>query len=80
MKMSYTTVMENMLGMAYAIVVCALGGMTGQKTFGFYKPRLGLIWAGLVAAMSGFLVMIALAVLTQWIFGYPPIAPSPAPY
>ena len=66
--------------MAYAIVVCALGGMTGQTVFGFYKPRLGLIWAGLVAAMSGFLVMVALALLTQWIFGYPAIAPSPAPY
>ncbi|MDC0379966.1 hypothetical protein OAM79_05685 [Litorivicinus sp.] len=46
--------MSDPLGLIYAIVLCALGGFVGQYVFLFFKPKLGFIWAGGVAALIGF--------------------------
>lgn len=65
--------MEKILGMSYAVFLCTLGGMIGQTAFGWLRPKLGLIWSGLVAAMLAFLVMVLVAALTQLLFRYPPL-------
>jgi hypothetical protein len=63
--------MHDPFGLIYAIVVCALGGMTSQYVYQFFFPKLGMIWSGGIAAMVGFLVMVTLAVTTQLLFGFP---------
>ena len=65
--------MSDPLGLIYAIVLCALGGFVGQYVFLFFKPKLGFIWAGGVAALIGFFLMVMVAVFTQSVFDYPPI-------
>ena len=65
--------MSDPLGLLYAIVLCALGGFIGQYMFLFFKPKLGFIWAGGVAALIGFFLMVIVAVFTQFVFDYPPI-------
>ena len=65
--------MSDLLGLLYAIVLCALGGFIGQHVFLFFKPKLGFIWAGGVSALIGFFLMVMVAVFTQSIFDYPPI-------
>lgn len=66
--------MEQVAGFLYALVVCAFGGMTGQAVFQFFRPRLGLIWSGGIAAMVAFLLMVLIAALSQWLFGYPALS------
>ena len=46
----------------------------GQYVFQFFKPRLGIIWSGGVAALVAFFVMVMIAALTQALFQYPPIS------
>ena len=65
--------MSDPLGLLYAIVLCALGGFIGQYVFLFFKPKLGFIWAGGVAALIGFFLMVMVAIFTQSVFDYPPI-------
>ena len=65
--------MSDPLGLIYAIVLCALGGFVGQYVFLFFNPKLGFIWAGGVAALIGFFLMVMVAVSTQSLFDYPPI-------
>ena len=65
--------MSDPLGLLYAIMLCALGGFIGQYVFLFFKPKLGFIWAGGVAALIGFFLMVMVAVFTQSVFDYPPI-------
>jgi hypothetical protein len=75
--------MSDPFGLIYAIVVCALGGMTSQYVYRFFFPKLGMIWSGGIAAMIGFLVMVAIAASTQLLFNYPALngaeARLPAP-
>ena len=63
--------MSDPFGLVYAVIVCALGGMTAQIVYRFFQPKLGMIWSGGVAAMIGFLLMVGIAVVTQILFGYP---------
>ena len=63
--------MSDPFGLVYAVIVCALGGMTAQIAYRFFQPKLGMIWSGGVAAMIGFLFMVSIAVVTQVLFGYP---------
>ena len=63
--------MSDALGLTYAILICGLGGFIGQYVFQFFKPRLGLIWGGGVAALIAFFAMVMIAALTQAIFQYP---------
>ena len=65
--------MSDPLGLLYAIILCALGGFIGQYVFLFFKAKLGFIWAGGVAALIGFFLMVMVAVFTQSVFDYPPI-------
>lgn len=41
-------------GLTYAIGICALRGFIGKYMFSFLRPRIGLIWAGVVAGLIGF--------------------------
>ena len=66
--------MSDPLGLTYAILICGFGGFIGQYVFQFFKPRLGLIWGGGVAALIAFSAMVMIAALTQAIFQYPPIS------
>ena len=66
--------MSDPLGLSYAIVICGLGGFIGQYVFQFFRPKLGMIWSGGVAALIAFFVMVMIAALTQALFGYPPIS------
>ena len=66
--------MTDSFELVYAIVICGLGGFVGQYVFQFFKPRLGIIWSGGVAALVAFFVMVMIAALTQALFQYPPIA------
>ena len=66
--------MSNLLGLIYAIVICGLGGFVGQYVFQFFRPKLGMIWSGGVAALIAFFVMVMIAALTQALFQYPPIS------
>jgi len=72
----YTVRMGESFGFIYAIVLCAFGGMFGQMVYGFFRPKLGMVWAGGIAGMIAFLLMVAFAAGTQFIFGYPPIQPA----
>lgn len=63
--------MSDPFGLVYAVIVCALGGMTAQIVYRFFQPKLGMIWSGGIAAMIGFLLMVAIAVSTQLLFNYP---------
>lgn len=69
--LQYTLHMSDPFGLVYAVIVCALGGMTAQTVYRFFHPKLGMIWSGGVAAMIGFLFMVGIAVVTQILFGYP---------
>ena len=64
--------MSDPFGLVYAVIICALGGMTAQIVYRFFHPKLGMIWSGGVAAMIGFMLMIAIAITTQLLFNYPP--------
>ena len=66
--------MSDLLGLIYAIVICGLGGFVGQYVFQFFRPKLGMIWSGGVAALIAFFVMVMIAALTQALFQYPPIS------
>ena len=66
--------MSDLLGLIYAIVICGLGGFVGQYAFQFFRPKLGMIWSGGVAALIAFFVMVMIAALTQALFQYPPIS------
>ena len=66
--------MTDSFELVYAIVICGLGGFVGQYVFQFFKPRLGIIWSGGVAALVAFFVMVMIAALTQALFQYPPIS------
>ena len=66
--------MSDPLGLIYAIMICGLGGFVGQYVFQFFRPKLGLIWSGSVAALIAFFVMVMIAALTQALFQYPPIS------
>ena len=65
--------MSDIPGLIYAILICGFGGFIGQYVFQFFRPRLGLIWSGGVAALVAFFAMVTIAALTQAIFQYPPI-------
>lgn len=65
--------MADLFGLIYAIGLCGLGGFCGQLTYQFLHPKLGMIWSGGVAAMVAFFIMVMVAVLTQVLFGYPPL-------
>ncbi len=66
--------MTDSFGLIYAIVICGLGGFVGQYVFQFFRPKLGVIWSGGVAALVAFFVMVMIAALTQALFRYPPIS------
>ena len=66
--------MTDPFGLVYAIVRCGLGGFVGQYVFQFFRPKLGMIWSGGVAALIAFFVMVMIAALTQALFQYPPIS------
>ena len=66
--------MSDPLGLIYAILICGFGGFIGQYVFQFFRPRLGLIWSGGVAALVAFFAMVMIAALTQAVFQYPPIS------
>ena len=66
--------MTDSFELVYAIVICGLGGFVGQYVFQFFRPRLGMIWSGGVAALVAFFVMVMIAAFTQALFQYPPIS------
>ncbi len=66
--------MTDPLGLIYAIVLCGLGGFVGQYVFQFFRPKLGMIWSGGVAALVAFFVMVMIAALTQALLQYPTIS------
>ncbi len=66
--------MTDPLGLIYAVVICGLGGFVGQYVFLFFRPKLGMIWSGGVAALVAFFVMVMIAALTQALLQYPPIS------
>ena len=66
--------MTDPVGLVYAIVICGLGGFLGLYVFQFFRPELGMIWSGGVAALIAFFVMVMIAALTQALFQYPPIS------
>ena len=61
--------MSDPLGLIYAIVLCALGGFVGQYVFLFFKPKLGFIWAGGVAALIGFFLMVMAVIYLAILMG-----------
>jgi hypothetical protein len=65
--------MSDIPGLIYAILICGFGGFIGQYVFQFFRPRLGLIWSGGVAALVAFFAMVMIAAFTQAVFQYPPI-------
>ena len=65
--------MNELFGLTYSIIICGLGGFIGQHIFKFVRLNLGVILAGGIAALIGFISMIILVIVTHTIFGYPPI-------
>ena len=65
--------MNETFGLTYAIIICGLGGFIGQHIFKLFRPNLGIILSGGIAALIAFISMVMLAMVTQAIFGYPPI-------
>ena len=66
--------MTDQFGLVYAIVLCGLGGFVGQYVFQFFRPKLGIIWSGGVAALVAFFVMVMIAAMTQALLQYPPVS------